>query len=59
MLNRKGVKERFGLISLSVAMVSNEHQHFDSTDEVYVKMMKAKEKAKQISGSVMLFDRSK
>lgn len=58
-LNRKGVKERFGLISLSIAMVSNEHQHFDSTDEVYVKMMKAKEKAKQISGSVMLFDRSK
>lgn len=58
-LNRKGIKERFAFITLSVAMVSNENQHFDSTDEVYMKMMKAKEKAKKISGSVMLFDRSK
>ena len=58
-LNRKGKKDRFGLITLSIAMVSNEFRHFDSTDEVYKRMMLAKDEAKQISGSVMLCDTSK
>ena len=58
-LNRQGLKERFGVISLSIAMVSNEFHHFDSTDEVYQQMMEAKNEAKQISGSVMLCDHSK
>jgi GGDEF domain-containing protein len=58
-LNRKGEKDRFGPISLSIAMVSNEFRHFDSTDEVYKRMMMAKDEAKQISGSVMLCDTSK
>ena len=58
-LNRKGKKDRFGLISLSIAMVSNEFRVYDSTDEVYKRMMLAKDEAKQISGSVMLCDTSK
>ncbi|MBR2193258.1 MAG: diguanylate cyclase [Bacteroidaceae bacterium] len=58
-LNRKGKKERFGVVSLSIAMVSNEFHHFASTDEVYQQMMEAKNEAKQISGSVMLCDHSK
>ena len=58
-LNRKGEKDRFGLISLSIAMVSNEFRTYNSTDEVYKRMMLAKDEAKQISGSVMLCDTSK
>ena len=58
-LNRKNKLERFKLISLSLAMVGNEHIHYTTTDEVYKHMMKVKEEAKQISGSVMLCDTSK
>lgn len=58
-LNRKNQLCRFRLISVSVAMVSNEHLKFTTTDEVYKHMMKVKEEAKQISGSVMLCDTSK
>ena len=57
-LNRKGVKERYAPISLSLASVSNEHLNFNKTGEIYEKMMLVKKKAKQISGSVMLCDTS-
>lgn len=58
-LNRKGIKDRFGFITLSIAMVSNEFNTFATTDEVYKRMMHAKDEAKQISGSVMLCDTSR
>lgn len=58
-LNRKGQLERFGLISISIAMVSNQHVKYSTTDAVYKRMMIAKDEAKQISGSVMLCDTSR
>ena len=55
-MNRKGIVERFKPISVSLAMVSNEHHKFSTTAEVYERMGKVKDDAKQISGSVMLCD---
>lgn len=55
-VNRKGIVERFKPISVSLAMVSNEHHKFSTTAEVYERMGKVKDDAKQISGSVMLCD---
>lgn len=57
-LNLKGVKERFGPITLSLASVSNEHTTFKTTEEVFEKIMLTIKKAKQIKGSVMLSDTS-
>lgn len=55
-LNRKGEMQKFGFITLSIAVVSNEFNDYKSTNEVYKQMAVIKSKAKQTDGSVLLQD---
>jgi GGDEF domain-containing protein len=55
-LNRKGDMQKFGFISLSVVVITNEFNDYKSADEVYKQMAVIKSKAKQMDGSVLLQD---
>lgn len=57
-LNRKGDMQKFGFISLSIAVISNEFKEYKSADEVYKQMAVIKSKAKQVDGSVLLQDKN-
>lgn len=55
-LNRKGVLQRFGIVTLSITVVSNEFKDYNFTDEVYKQMMVIKREAKMVGGSILLQD---
>lgn len=55
-LNRQGVLQRFGIVTLSVTVLSNEFKDYNSTDEVYKQMMVIKREAKMVGGSILLQD---
>ena len=57
-LNDYAYAEAVGNEIISQFDASNEFRTYNSTDEVYKRMMLAKDEAKQISGSVMLCDTS-
>jgi GGDEF domain-containing protein len=56
MPDRKGRMQNYGIISLTVAMVSNEHRTYETTEDVYRHIAKVKEDAKHISGTCILYD---
>lgn len=52
--NRKGVKEKIPLVSLSVAVVTNQYQFFESIEELVENAANVKKSCKKISGSCYL-----
>ncbi len=49
--NRKGVKQRFPIVSLSVAVITNKDQSFDSVESIMSEVVLAKNKCKTTMGS--------
>ena len=58
-LNRKGRMEKYPLMTISVAMVSNKYKKYDSVLEVGEDGASVKKKAKSIEGSTFLENRRK
>jgi diguanylate cyclase (GGDEF)-like protein len=56
-VDRHGVPRKFGLLSLSISVVSSEPGRFASVDEVSKVAAEVKAAAKSISGSSFVFDR--
>lgn len=53
-LNRKGVPEKFPLITVSLINVSDKSGKYESTNDIYQEMMRLKKEAKQTMGSILL-----
>jgi diguanylate cyclase (GGDEF)-like protein len=56
-VDRHGVPRQFGLLSLSISVVSSESERFSSVDEISKVAAEVKAAAKSISGSSYVFDR--
>lgn len=56
-VDRHGVPRQFGLLSLSISVVSSEGQRFTSVDEISKVAAEVKSAAKSIAGSSYVFDR--
>lgn len=56
-LNRKGKLEKYPLMTITVAMISNRYRKYDSTLEIGEEGANVKKKAKTIPGSTFLEDR--
>ncbi|NWF78755.1 MAG: diguanylate cyclase [Chloroflexi bacterium] len=56
-VDRHGVPRQFGLLSLSMSVVSSEGQRFTSVDEISKVAAEVKSAAKSIAGSSYVFDR--
>ncbi|GAB4438810.1 MAG: hypothetical protein OHK0015_32900 [Chloroflexi bacterium OHK40] len=56
-VDRHGVPRQFGLLSLSISVVSTDNQRFSSVDEISKVAAEVKAAAKSISGSSYVFDR--
>jgi diguanylate cyclase (GGDEF)-like protein len=56
-VDRHGVTRQFGLLSLSISVVSNTGQRFANVDEMSKVAAEVKQAAKSISGSSYVFDR--
>ncbi len=56
-VDRHGVPRQFGLLSLSISVVSNTERRFTSVDEISKVAAEVKQAAKSISGSSYVFDR--
>lgn len=56
-LNRKGEKEKFPIISVSIAVVHNRECHFSNYLEIGEIAAELKKKAKKMDGSVYLIDK--
>ncbi|QUH24543.1 GGDEF domain-containing protein [Serpentinicella alkaliphila] len=54
--NRKGTKQKFPLLSLSIAVVTNKSKEFYSVDEIIKEAVTTKEKCKSIIGSCYCID---
>ncbi len=59
LLNRKGKMEKFPLITLTVAMISNKYKKYSSALEIGEDGAQVKKKAKTITGSTFLENRRK
>jgi diguanylate cyclase (GGDEF)-like protein len=56
-VDRHGVPRQFGLLSLSISVVSSERDRFHNVDEISKVAAEVKAAAKSISGSSYVFDR--
>ena len=56
-VDRHGVPRQFGLLSLSISVVSNAERRFANVDEISKVAAEVKQAAKSISGSSFVFDR--
>ena len=56
-LNRKGKLEKYPIMTITVAMISNRYRRYESTLEIGEEGASVKKKAKTIPGSTFLEDR--
>ncbi|PDW04805.1 diguanylate cyclase domain-containing protein [Candidatus Viridilinea mediisalina] len=56
-IDRQGMARQFGLLSLSISVVSTSEREFTSVDEISKIAAEVKQAAKSISGSSYVFDR--
>ncbi len=53
-LNRKGIMQKFNIVSLSIISITNKVKDYSNTTEIYKDMMILKKDAKQTMGSILL-----
>lgn len=54
--NRQGVKEKIALVSLSIAIVTNQDQSFENVEELVEYAAEVKKSCKKVSGSCCLIN---
>jgi diguanylate cyclase (GGDEF)-like protein len=55
-INRHGIAEQFPLISLTVAVVSNENQCYENLFQLTEKLANVKKKGKQVEGNSIYYE---